>query len=95
MPGGCLHVVYSTCNSARKHYRAALVGSEWEKVRIEVSVLGNKNSRNFIMTLGCEDELEQNSSCGHASLGSEETKLDFNYPESGNRLATIWFSFRI
>eukprot|EP00435_Cladocopium_sp_Y103_P016459 s1982_g4.t1 len=33
----------------RKHYRAALAGSEWEKVRIEVSVLGNKNSRNFIM----------------------------------------------
>ena len=37
---------------ARKHYRAALAGSEWEKVRIELSVLGNKNSRNFIMTLG-------------------------------------------
>ena len=37
---------------ARKHYLAALAGSEWEKVRIELSVLGNKNSRNFIMTLG-------------------------------------------
>ncbi|CAK9023402.1 unnamed protein product [Durusdinium trenchii] len=33
----------------RTKYRAALAGSEWEKVRIEVSVLGNKNSRNFIM----------------------------------------------
>lgn len=33
----------------RKNYRAALLGSEWEKVRIEISVLGNKNSRNFIM----------------------------------------------
>ena len=36
----------------RKNYRAALLGSEWEKVRIEISVLGNKNSRNFIMNLG-------------------------------------------
>eukprot|EP00434_Breviolum_minutum_P015276 symbB.v1.2.013461.t1/scaffold951.1/size304340/1 len=33
----------------RKNYRTALLGSEWEKVRIEISVLGNKNSRNFIM----------------------------------------------
>lgn len=42
------------CQTARKNYRAALAGSEWEKVRIEVSVLGNKNSRNFIMKLGSD-----------------------------------------
>ncbi|CAJ1377849.1 unnamed protein product [Effrenium voratum] len=33
----------------RGHYRKALQDSAWEKVRIELSVLGNKNSRNFIM----------------------------------------------
>lgn len=33
----------------RKNYRDALVGSEWENVRIELSVKGNKESRNFIM----------------------------------------------
>jgi len=30
-------------------YRKALQGSDWADVRIEISVLGNKNSRNFIM----------------------------------------------
>jgi len=29
-------------------YRSALKGSEWERVKIVISVLGNKNSRNFI-----------------------------------------------
>eukprot|EP00931_Biecheleriopsis_adriatica_P093899 TRINITY_DN67621_c0_g1_i1.p1 TRINITY_DN67621_c0_g1~~TRINITY_DN67621_c0_g1_i1.p1 ORF type:complete len:677 (-),score=151.55 TRINITY_DN67621_c0_g1_i1:49-2037(-) len=33
----------------RKNYRKALHGSEWADVRIEVSVVGNKASRNFIM----------------------------------------------
>lgn len=32
-----------------EHYRKALKGTEWENVKIEISVLGNRNSRNFIM----------------------------------------------
>eukprot|EP00929_Paragymnodinium_shiwhaense_P080442 TRINITY_DN41951_c0_g1_i1.p1 TRINITY_DN41951_c0_g1~~TRINITY_DN41951_c0_g1_i1.p1 ORF type:complete len:714 (-),score=195.17 TRINITY_DN41951_c0_g1_i1:81-2222(-) len=32
----------------KEHYRRALQGSEWKDVRIELSVLGNKDGRNFI-----------------------------------------------
>ena len=37
--------------SGRKNYRDALAGSEWENVRIELSVKGNKDKRHALMLL--------------------------------------------
>ena len=44
----CLHLALKisvTRRSGRKNYRDALVGSEWENVRIELSVKGNKDKQ--------------------------------------------------
>jgi hypothetical protein len=68
--------------TARKHYRAALAGSEWEKVRSEVSVLGNKNSRNFIMKLGSDCRSEADFMVGMMGCG-ECWRLRGSHPEPG------------